>query len=106
MVQTFTPGYGRVRPGEQGIPGGIGSRCDAEAGQVTVFVEVDCLQETLARAEDNGGTVIAAPQALPQTDITVAYIADPEGHVIGLSQGLQRGNDILWSNWESHVHRE
>jgi predicted enzyme related to lactoylglutathione lyase len=103
---TTTPGYGRVRPGAQGISGAIGGSWEGGAGQLTVFVEVTNLHEALSRAAELGGQVIGGLQAVPQTGMTFAYVADPAGHVVGLSQGLQRGNDILWSNWDSHARRE
>jgi predicted enzyme related to lactoylglutathione lyase len=105
MVQTSIPGYGRVRAGEKGITGAIGAGGNGGAGQVTVFAEVDNLQETLSRVEELGGTVIGAPRELPQTDSTVAFVADPEGHVVGLSQGLQRANEIYRSLRASHARR-
>jgi predicted enzyme related to lactoylglutathione lyase len=78
-----------------GIGGGIGSR---EDGHVTVFIEVDNLEETLRRAGELGGRRIADPMTFPDKrpsargrgSVKFAYFADPEGHTIGLCRGIVR----------------
>jgi predicted enzyme related to lactoylglutathione lyase len=89
MQRTGTPGYCRVVASETGISGAVGPSWDDGPGQVTVLVEVADLQETLSRAAELGGTSCGKPHEVPQASLAFTYIADPEGHVIGISQGLQ-----------------
>jgi predicted enzyme related to lactoylglutathione lyase len=96
--QTGTPSYGRIRAAENSIPGAIGASWDGGAGLATVLVEVANLQETLVRAKELGGQVMSARHEVPQAGVSFAYVADPEGHVIGLAQGLQRSNERFWGD--------
>jgi uncharacterized protein len=93
-------GYKRTSAAETGLPGAIGPTrsgpngareqdWDGGSGQLTVYIEVDDIEETLSQAEKLGGKVVAPLYDVPGTPLRVAFIADPEGHVIGLSQGLQ-----------------
>ena len=43
--------------------------------------------DNLQKAEQLGGQTVVPPTALEQFGLTVAFCADPEGHVIGLSKG-------------------
>jgi predicted enzyme related to lactoylglutathione lyase len=102
---TGTANYGRILSREAGLSGAIGESWDGGPGQLTIFVEVDDLEVALARAEELGGRVISAPPRaehskaeatgryyqVASANIRFAFVADPAGHVIGLSQGLQRG---------------
>jgi predicted enzyme related to lactoylglutathione lyase len=80
-------GYGLVAAAEKGIGGGIGPTQDGGPGHVTFYVEVDDPAAVLARSEKLGGKTIMPPTELPQFHLTFALMADPEGHVIGLSKG-------------------
>jgi predicted enzyme related to lactoylglutathione lyase len=110
MQSTGTPGYARTLARDSGIPGAIGGSWDGGPGHVTVYIEVADLQQALARAEQLGGKVIEMTSQnpvdrvaqwsaehrafeVPEAGISFAFIADPEGHVIGLSQGLQHALD-------------
>ena|SRR5579884_777376 len=99
-----TPGgqsasYKRTSAAETGLPGAIGPTrsgpnaareqgWDGGSGQLTVYVEVDDIEGTLAQVEKLGGKVVSAVHAVPGRQLKLAFIADPEGHVLGLSQGL------------------
>jgi predicted enzyme related to lactoylglutathione lyase len=89
IQQTGTPGYGRVPPTAGGIPGAIGPSWDGGVGHLTIYVEVDDLDATLAGAVELGGTLVGAPIAKPEANLRFAFVADPAGHVIALAQGLQ-----------------
>jgi uncharacterized protein len=68
-----------------GIPGGIGAPQQGD-GWVTVYVQVDNLQKYLDRAESLGGKTLMPPTAVSD-EVTLAMFADPDGHVIGMTQG-------------------
>jgi uncharacterized protein len=93
-------GYKRTSAEETGIPGAIGPTrsgpnaareqdWDGGSGQLTVYVEVDDIEEALSQAEKLGGKVVSPVHQVPGRPLKLAFIADPEGHVLGLSQGLQ-----------------
>ena len=82
-LDTNNPGgYGMYRQ-DDGLTGGIGGSQDGGAGHVTFYVHVDDPQAALNRAEAAGGRLI-----MPLTEVapgtTIALLADPEGHVVGL----------------------
>lgn len=79
--------YGLVAAGDKGIGGGIGRSPDGGPGHVTVYVEVDDPQAYLAKAEKLGGKTVVAPTEIPAYNLTFALLADPEGHVVGLTKG-------------------
>ena len=80
-------GYGLVEAGEKGIGGGIGASQDGGPGGVTFYVEVDDPAAYLKKAEKLGGTTVVPPTEIPNFGLTFAFLADPEGHVVGLSKG-------------------
>ena len=80
-------GYGTVQAEPKGIAGGIGTAQDGSSGHVTFYVEVDDPGAYLRRAEELGGRTLLPPTELPEFGLTFALLADPEGHVIGLSKG-------------------
>jgi uncharacterized protein len=79
--------YGVVAGGEGGIGGGIGRSTDGGDGFVSFYVEVDDPAAYLEKVERMGGKVIVPPTEIPAFNLTFAYFADPEGHVVGLSRG-------------------
>jgi uncharacterized protein len=83
-------GYGLVQDAEHPIGGGIGQADDGGPGQVTFYVEVDDLPAYLRRAEELGGHTVVPPTEIADYDLTFAFFADPEGHIVGLSKGAAR----------------
>jgi predicted enzyme related to lactoylglutathione lyase len=79
-------GYAMTDHEDSGIVLGTGPAPDGSAGWVTFYVSVSDLDGTLAKAESLGGRVVM-PRFSPAPDTFLAMVADPEGHVIGLSQG-------------------
>lgn len=79
--------YGLVAAGNGGIGGGVGKSQDGGAGHVTFFIEVDDPAAYLKKAEKLGGKTIVPPMEVPDYNLTFAYFADPQGHLIGLSKG-------------------
>jgi len=85
-VDTNNPqGYGMVdTQSSEGVPGGIGLPPQGD-GWVTFYVKVDDLQKTLDRAESLGGKTVLPPMDV-NPEIKLAMLADPDGHLIGLTQ--------------------
>lgn len=79
-------GYAMTDHEDSGIVLGTGPAPDGGAGWVTFYVSVDDLDGTLEKVQANGGQVVM-PKFSPAADTWLAMFADPEGHVIGLSQG-------------------
>ena len=78
------PGYTYVDTGaEVTLHGGIGPLQGGDH-MVTFYVGVDDVDAALRAAEHLGGTVVQAPVRVP--GLTFALLADPQGHVIGVSQ--------------------
>ena len=74
-------GYGLVSTGtEDGIQGGIAS---ADAPGAMFYIQVDDPAAALARAVEQGGTVVQDVSVIPGM-VTMAQFADPEGNVIGI----------------------
>jgi len=78
--------YGMVQA-EGGIPGGIGEAPDGGPGHVTFYVNVDDVSASAMKAEELGGKTVMPATDMPQ--VTIALIADPEGHVVGLMKMRQ-----------------
>jgi predicted enzyme related to lactoylglutathione lyase len=79
--------YGLVPAADKGIGGGIGRSPDGGAGHVTVYIEVDDPKAYLAKAEKLGGATLVPPTEIPAYHLTFALLADPEGHMVGLTKG-------------------
>jgi len=78
-------GYGMASADQAGIVVGVGGTPDGSAGQVTGYVAVPDIDAALASAERLGGRTIM-PKMSPGPGATIALLADPEGHVIGLTE--------------------
>ena len=80
---------GPIMPIPAGIggpePGPAGHLIQSERSGVTLYVQVRDLRESLARAAELGGIIVAEPFDLPDTP-TLASITDPEGNPVMLVQ--------------------
>jgi uncharacterized protein len=82
--------YGMVDTNlKMGINGGIGQTQEGMSSYVTVYVQVENLQEHLDRAVQLGARVVM-PVTEVMKDVTLAMFADPEGTVIGMIKGPQK----------------
>ena len=70
-AETVGGGIGAADPG--GLPPGI-----------LMYVRVDDLAATLAAAEGLGGSTLTPPTKLPADNGSIAVLADPDGHAMGL----------------------
>ena len=52
---------------------------------MTGYVRVADINQTLAKVTDLGGTVVM-PKFSPDGTAQLALVADPEGHVVGLTE--------------------
>lgn len=85
-IDTNNPGgYGMTSGDETGVVVGIGGSQDGSAGHVTGYVTVSDIDATLAQATKLGGRVVM-PKFSPGGGATLALFADPDGHVIGLTE--------------------
>jgi predicted enzyme related to lactoylglutathione lyase len=80
--------YGMVSDKDAGIGGGIGPDPQGGPGYVTIYMMVDDIDATVAKAERLGGRVVMPPTALPEFGLKFAQFADPSGHVVGLMQNI------------------
>lgn len=84
-LDTSAPGgYGMTDPGQTGIVVGVGEK-RGPAGHVTAYVRVADIDATAAKAVKLGGSVIM-PRFNAAPDVYLGVIADPEGHLVGLSE--------------------
>jgi predicted enzyme related to lactoylglutathione lyase len=82
-------------PGYEGYPmwqapnkisgGGLAPRSEGFT-QPRSYVEVDSIDDTLAKATDNGGTVVMDKQPISETSWW-AVLLDPDGNTVGLYEG-------------------
>lgn len=70
--------------GEGAVGGGIGpSTAEGDTG-VKIYVQVDDLDQAIAKAESLGGSVLVPPTPLPEGYGTFAFVADLDGNAVGL----------------------
>jgi uncharacterized protein len=83
-VQAESHGYGVVSTGSpDGIGGGIMQTPAGVPPWLTVYVEVDDAEKSLARAEELGGRRVMGPTPVEGLG-DVAMFTDPDGNVIAL----------------------
>jgi uncharacterized protein len=93
-------GYQRTSADETGLPGAVGPTrsgpnadrepgWDGGYGQLTLYVEVEDVDEAVSRAQTLGGRLVSPVHEVSGRSLRIAFVADPDGHVVGLSQGLQ-----------------
>jgi uncharacterized protein len=79
--------YGLTDPGkgmmDHGIAGGITGTADGAPARTTIYIEVDDIEATLARAEELGGRKVFGPETIMDR-LTLAQFTDPDGNIIGL----------------------
>ena len=73
-----------IETGPGGIGGHITSLGHEPHNYVMVYVEVDDLKGYLDKAGELGGKTIVPPVKLPENQGSFAWMADPDGNVIGL----------------------
>nr|ASV46811.1 hypothetical protein [uncultured bacterium] len=82
--------YGLAAAEDAGIGGGIGPDAEGGPGYVTFYIDVDDINAYTVKVEQLGGKIIMPPTELSDFNMTFAQFADPEGHVIGLTQSTRQ----------------
>jgi hypothetical protein len=81
------PHYGFMGEPDRGIGGAIGTADAADGPAVLVYVEVDDPQAYLDRATEMGATVVLPVTNVPGAEVTIAWLRDPQGNLLGLVKG-------------------
>ena len=90
-LSAFDPAYRMVEPpGGEGIGGGIMALAEGMPSYVTVYVQTDDIEATLASAVALGGTEVVPPTPIPVVG-RFALFSDPEGQMIGLLEPAPEG---------------
>ncbi len=73
---------------DEGIKGHIFPIPDAMnlSNRVSIFIQVEDIEETLNQIENKGGKMLVTKQVLPDGMGAIAMFADPSGNIIGLYQ--------------------
>jgi uncharacterized protein len=79
------PHYGLLRA-DRGIGGAIGTADTTDGPTVLVYVEVDDPQAYVDRAQALGASVILPVTHIAEAEVTVAWLKDPQGNVVGVVQ--------------------
>jgi predicted enzyme related to lactoylglutathione lyase len=66
-----------------GIGGGVAGGPEGYGGHVTFYVQVDDVEEGLAKAESLGGARVFGPEEI-MPGLILGQFTDPEGRMIGL----------------------
>jgi uncharacterized protein len=82
-IDTSNPEYAMVAAQGDGIGGGIMQAPPEAPPYVTIYVSVDDLAATLAKAQSLGANTVVPPTPIPGMG-AFAMFADPEGHMIGI----------------------
>lgn len=78
--------YGMIHGSDGGISGGIGSGTGTGMSYVAIFIEVPDINASLEQVEKLGGKILM-PRTPVSDQVIFAMFSDPEGHVIGLTEG-------------------
>lgn len=84
--------YYTVEKDDIGVGGGIGKGPEEGPSYVTIYVEVESINDHLAAVEAAGGQTVMPRTEIPGT-VTFAMFADPAGNVIGLVEPSAPGSD-------------
>jgi len=78
------PHYGLLRADDAGISGAVGTADAADEPAVVVYVEVDDPEAYLERAEKLGATVAMPATHVADAEVTVGWLRDPQGNIVGV----------------------
>jgi predicted enzyme related to lactoylglutathione lyase len=85
-LDTNNPGgYGLTSSDQTGVVAGVGAAPEGAPGHVTFYVAVPDIDAALEKATSLGGKVVM-PKMSPGPNAVIALVADPEGHVVGVTE--------------------
>lgn len=79
-------GYLMADEAQTGIGGAVGTGNENMPNYVTVYVQVESIDETLAQAEAAGAKTLVPKTTIPDM-VTFAIFSDPAGNPTGLVEG-------------------
>lgn len=79
------PDFELFRTGQENVGGGIGLRGTTAPDKPRVYIEVDSLDDALAKVQELGGSIVVDKTEVPGMG-WYAAVADTEGSEIGLWQ--------------------
>jgi predicted enzyme related to lactoylglutathione lyase len=75
---------------EAGIAGAVGT-ADSTDAAVLIYIEVDDPPAYIAKAERLGATVVMPVTHVAAAQVTVGWLRDPQGNLIGVVQNHESG---------------
>lgn len=76
-------GYHLVAAEQAGVGGAVGKGSEAMPAYLTVYVEVDDVDEHLAKAQAAGATMVVPKTVVPGM-VTFGLFSDPAGNLVGV----------------------
>lgn len=76
-------GYNMVSAEDAGVGGAVGTGDESMPNYLTIYVEVESVDDHLAKIEAGGGRTLVPRTALPGI-VTFGLFADPAGNMVGL----------------------
>ena len=58
-------------------------------GEATMGFDVDDAEDTVRKVQANGGSIVEPIRTITEAGVAVAFVADPEGHVLEIVQNLR-----------------
>lgn len=86
QTATGFEGYHLVDASETGVGGAVGQGPEQIRQYVTIYVEVDSIDDTLAQVEQAGGKVAVPRTEIPGTGLFGMFV-DPAENLVGLVEG-------------------
>lgn len=76
-------GYNLVDAEQVGVGGAVGKGPEKMPNYLTIYIEVDSIDEHLEKIGGAGGSTVMPRTVIPDT-VTFALFSDPAGNVVGL----------------------
>ncbi len=75
--------YHMVSSDDVGVGGGVGQGNEQMPNYMTIYVQVESIDESLGQIEARGGTTVVPRTVMPGT-VTFGLFNDPAGNLVGL----------------------
>jgi predicted enzyme related to lactoylglutathione lyase len=80
-------GYSLVDAEQTGVGGAVGQGSEQMPNYVTIYVEVESIDDHLERVATAGGATVVPRTVLPGL-VTFALFSDPAGNIVGLVESV------------------